>query len=88
MVVAISLGGSLAADAAVLKGLVTAIRDAGVPVAIVVGGGKLARQRIEELGSANKYDQDVAAIGATYENARRVAGLFPNSVLVERDIEK
>jgi len=92
MVVAISLGGSLVnADGPrtdYLKGLVGALRESGIPLLVVVGGGKLARRRIEELGSANKYEQDEAAIGATYENAAIVKRLFPGSVLVRRSLEK
>jgi uridylate kinase len=92
MPVAISLGGSLVyADrprTEYIKGLVAALRGAGAQLAIVVGGGRLARRRIEELGSSNKYEQDLAAIGATYENAQEVAKLFPGSVLIQQDIEK
>ena len=51
---------------------------------VVVGGGPLARKRVDIIRAkgGSEYEADSEAIGATRENAKRIAGLLKNSFFV------
>ncbi|MEM4254856.1 MAG: UMP kinase [Candidatus Norongarragalinales archaeon] len=91
--VVVSLGGSVLYsgekfDYAKAKALCSVFeKSAGkLNLVVVVGGGALAQKRVERARAkgASEFHSDKIAIGATRENAKRVAKQLKNGVFIRR----
>ncbi len=88
-VVVVSLGGSVLYSGSKFDRkkagiLAAALHDASArcSLIVVVGGGALARKRVEKARAEGKseFEADLAAIAATRANALKFAGILPDSV--------